>query len=73
MNKNVFAFTAPGTNYPEYISVNETEDPDKFTIDVRSPRKEDGSCGDTSRVTLTMQQMDELAGAVIHAVTGAAV
>ena len=73
MNKNVFAFTAPGANYPEYISVNETEDPDKFTNDERCPRREARACGDTSRVPLTMQQMDELAGAIIRAVTGAAV
>jgi hypothetical protein len=43
MSKNVFAFTAAGNNYPEYVSVNQTDDPDKFTITVRSaPAKRQG-------------------------------
>ena len=48
MPKNVHAYTAPGASYPEYISVNETDDPNLFTITVRSaPTKRDGSyiCG----------------------------
>jgi hypothetical protein len=48
MTKNVFAYTAPGGSYPEYVSVNETDDPDQFTITVRTkPKVEAGSylCG----------------------------
>ena len=120
MSKNVFAFTAAGTNYPEYVSVNETDHPGKFTITVRSaPTKrqgcyvcgyardkgQPGRCtpgddhcnnycnmapekgpmqaaplpcehvgeGPSAIITLTMQQMDELAGAIIRATTGTAV
>lgn len=36
MPKNIFAYTAPGGNYPEYISVNETDDPDLISVTVRS-------------------------------------
>lgn len=73
MPKNVYAHTAPGASYPEYISVNETDDPNLFTVSVRSPAGDDGSCGDTAQITLTMQQMEELAGAIIRANTGSAV
>jgi hypothetical protein len=48
MPKNIYAHTAPGADYPEYVSVNATDDPDKFTVSVRSPPKvEQGSyvCG----------------------------
>lgn len=71
MNKNVFAHTAPGASYPEYISVNETADPNLFTITVRS--KATGfNEGATAMVTLTMLQMEELAGAIVRANIGAA-
>lgn len=48
MPTNIYAHTAPGSSYPEYISVNETDDPDKFTVTVRSaPTRQQGSyiCG----------------------------
>ncbi len=73
MPKNVFAYTAPGSDYPEYISVNETNDTNLFTITVRSPRNDDGTEGASATITLTMPQMDELAGAIIRAITGTAV
>lgn len=73
MSRNVYAHTAPGASYPEYISVNETDDPNLFTIVVRSPAKPDGSCGDAAQITLTMAQTEELAGAIIRANTGSSV
>jgi len=73
MPRNVHAFTAPGVAYPEYISVNETDDPDKFTITVRSPAKKDGACGDSATITLTMVQVNLLAADMLRAITGTAV
>lgn len=35
MNKNIFAYTAPGSNYPGYVSINRTPDGD-VTITVRA-------------------------------------
>ena len=66
MPENIYAHTASGTDYPEFISVNETDDPETITVLVRSPRKEDGACGDTAQIALTMGQADELAGAVLR-------
>ena len=37
MRENVYAMTAPGSNYPEYISINSTDDPTLFTVTIRSP------------------------------------
>jgi hypothetical protein len=118
---NVYAFTAMGAKYyPEFISVNETDDPDLFTITVRSKEVvrdseyicgyaadegKPGRCtpgdehcnnycnmapekgpmadapmpcsqtteGSMAVITLTMAQMEELAGAIIRANTGKAV
>jgi hypothetical protein len=45
---SIFAYTASGVIYPEYISVNETGDPNLFRITVRSaPTKQRGCyiCG----------------------------
>lgn len=121
MTRNVHAYTAPGGSYPEYISVNETDDQDLFTISIRSKPtiNENGSfiCGfakdkgqlgrctpgddhcnnycnmapekgkmqdhpkacqqvsegATALITLTMAQMEQLAGDILRANTGAAV
>lgn len=72
MPKNVFAYTAFDASYPEYISVNETADPNLFTITVRG-KPSDTREGATAMVTLTMLQMEELAGAIVRANTGTAV
>lgn len=52
MSNNVYAHTAPGGSYPEYLSVNVNED-STVEITVRSPRKEDGSCGDAATIKLS--------------------
>lgn len=41
MSKNVFAYTAPGALYPEYVSINETDG--KLQLTVRSPFKPAGA------------------------------
>ena len=119
MTKNIYAHTASGADYPEYISVNETDDPDQFAITVRSKptvrqgvyicgfardKGKPGRCtpgdencnnycnsdltrkiadsplecehtteGETATISLTMQQMEDLAGAIIRANTGTSV
>lgn len=61
MRHNIFAYTAPGCNYPAYISVNVDDTDDRVVVTVRSLAKEDGSCGDTSEVKLEPKQLSELA------------
>ena len=120
MPKNIHAFTALGGSYPEYISVNETDDPNLFTITVRSPptvekgayvcghardKGQPGRCtagdercnnycnmapqkgpmvdhpapcehvreGSSAMITLTMPQIDMLAGDIMRGITGTAV
>lgn len=57
---NMFAYTAPGGTYPEYISVN-IDDEQRVTVIVRSAAKPDGACGDTSQITLSHEQLSALA------------
>lgn len=70
MSKNLYAYTAPGTQYPEYISVNETDDPNLFTITIRSEPGKREYDGLTATITLTMVQMNELAGAILRGIKG---
>ena len=71
MSKNLYAYTAMGLQYPEYISVNETDDPNLFTITIRSkPNSVREYDGPTAEITLTMVQMNELAGAILRGITG---
>lgn len=58
MRNSIFAFTASGTCYPEFISVN-IED-GKVSVIVRS--KADGSnCGSTAEIELGPKEVRELA------------
>jgi hypothetical protein len=59
MSSNIFAYTAPGGNYPEYISVN-TDDEKNVMFTVRGPAK-NGVCGDTACVLLSQEQVQSLA------------
>ncbi len=60
MSKNIFAYTALESNYPEFISIN-VDETGAFEIVVRSSAKEDGRCGETVSVKLTTQQSLNLA------------
>lgn len=57
---NIFAYTAPGCNYPEYVSLNVADDGSSILI-VRSKAKEDGSCGDTAQIALDADKLAEFA------------
>ena len=52
---NVAAFTPSGGLYPPYISVNyvHSSESEGIEITVRSPRKDDGSCGETVSILLS--------------------
>jgi hypothetical protein len=64
--KNLFAYTAPGSSYPEFISVNR-EPSGGLNIIVRSPSNADGTCGNTAFITLTPQQECDLTEALFNA------
>lgn len=49
---NLFAYTAPGSVYPEFISVNVDKPAGTVTVHVRSPANADGTCGTTASVML---------------------
>lgn len=57
--ENLFAHTEPGSNYPAFISVNKT-DSDTVEVTIRAKAKEDGSCGDTSSITQSMEKYANL-------------
>jgi len=64
MSNNIYAYTtSTDGSYPEYLSVNANED-GTVEITVRSPRKADGSCGDTATIKLTAKQFDEFVVAI---------
>jgi hypothetical protein len=61
---NIFAYTAPGSNYPEFISVNSAEN-GLVEIIVRHKVKEDGRCGDAASILLTKEQALQLSAALL--------
>lgn len=63
--QNIHAFTAPGASYPEFISVNKTGE--NYSVSVRSPRKDDGSVGETATITLSGEQFRALSAAIREA------
>ena len=64
MHTNLFAYTAPGASYPEYISVNRRKSDGMIEITVRSAAKADGSCGDTGVIVLHRGQLGGLFNAL---------
>jgi len=59
MPRNIFAYTAPGADFPGYVSVNQVDD--KTPVIVRST-KELG--GNTAQIDLTIDQARELGRAL---------
>lgn len=63
--RNITAFTPPGGDYPAFISINDTgtlsdRDAEGVEITVRSPRREDGRCGDVATIRLSRSQFAKL-------------
>lgn len=52
-DRNIFAFTAPGSDFPEYVSINRRAE--EIYITVRSP-----SGGPTAEMRLPYDQLDDL-------------
>lgn len=67
MRNNISAFTTPGTHYPSYFSANtDFSDPNKIELTVRSAAKEDGTCGDTSCISLDAATFKKIAKELSH-------
>ena len=69
--RNIAAFTPPGSNYPPYVSINDTgtmtdKDKEGVSITVRSGRKSDGTYGDCATILLTRAQFAALMREVWH-------
>lgn len=56
---NLAAYTAPGSDYPEFLSINKNED-SSVSITVRSHAKPGGHCGDTVMITVDEAIFDKL-------------
>jgi hypothetical protein len=75
MNHNIFAWTAPGADYPEFVSINERDG--KVIVAVRGPKRLKNPrpqyatdpdafdrCGETVEMTLPAEQIAPLAKAM---------
>jgi hypothetical protein len=68
--RNIFAWTAPGAHYPEFVSINEQDD-GSITIDVRGPKRPPDKdhpyeqCGETVRMTLPTREVANMARALV--------
>lgn len=65
MRKNIAAYTAIGTVYPEFLSINQNKD-GSVEISIRS--KPDGEKeGLQASITMSMDQLDEIVGQILEA------
>lgn len=58
MQKNKFAYTAPESIYPAFVSLNERDG--FMVLTVRGPRKENGDCGETVDVPVPRSELRKL-------------
>lgn len=70
MRTNLAAFTSSGCGYPSYLSVNLASENNNVEITVRSPTKSDGSCGDTSCMTMSVAEFKKLFSDMLVRVAG---
>lgn len=62
MQHCIYANTAPGCNYPSYVSVNtDSENPNEVVLTVRSEIKTDGACGETAAHKMGAAEFREFA------------
>ncbi len=57
--ETLFAHTPANPDYPPYINLSKGDD-GTYTVTVRSPRKTDGSCGDSAAIVLDATQIADL-------------
>lgn len=61
MTHNIAAVTLPtGAGYPAYLSINEVEENGDIAFTVRSARKSDGGCGETSCIVLSRGEFNKV-------------
>lgn len=58
MQTNIFAWTAPGASYPEYLSINECEG--RIEVTVRAPNR-GSAAGHTATMVLPLEAFSALA------------
>lgn len=59
MRKTLAAYTPPVSPYPPYVNLTE-EDSGFVRVTVRSPVKDDGSCGDTAAAVFPREAIKSL-------------
>jgi hypothetical protein len=68
MSSNIFAYTAPGCNYPEYISINIQDG--QITVTARGVAQ-NGECGQTVCVPMSAAEVRKMASTLFgYACTG---
>jgi hypothetical protein len=67
MHTNIFAYTAPGSNYPEFVSLNQQAD-GSITLSVRGPAIV-AACGPQAEVTLPRRELLNLFDALRRELT----
>ena len=60
---NLYAYTTPGSNYPEFISVNMRGE--EVEILVRTAAWGDGTCGNVASIRLSKKQALDLSAALL--------
>ena len=63
MNKNIFAYTPPGSDFPPFVSLNERDD-GNVTLTVRGSRTEHDA-GPTVDVVIPEEQLYAMAAAIV--------
>ena len=58
-DKNLFAYTAPGAGFPEFVSVNLVEDGTKVSITVRS-KPEGDEPGSQAEIRLALNDYEQM-------------
>ena len=66
MQTNKFAYTAPESVYPAFVSLNERDG--FMVLTVRGPRKENGDCGETVDVPMSRADLKRLYDALFDVV-----
>jgi hypothetical protein len=70
---NIYAYTTPYDGYPAYVSVNTDDVVGHVRLTVRSPKTNDGRCGDTGEISMDPKQFRQFAQAIYsYACTNAA-
>lgn len=64
-HRNIHAFTAPGSSFPPYLSIN-VESDGNVSIHVRSKAAADGRMGSSASISLTPAQFGDMMRDLSH-------